>query len=64
MQPYRPLSRLATHEVTNVPPHMGDQDLWADDQALRDWFTLCGGGQHEVHMARIGKAAGLDDTFE
>ena len=64
MKPYRPLSSLATHEVTNVPPHMGDQDLWADDQALRDWFTLCGGGRHEAHMARVGKTAGLDDTFE
>ena len=64
MKPYRPLSSLATHEVTNVPPHMGDQDLWADDQALRDWFLSCGGEHNTDHMARVGKAAGLDDTFE
>ena len=64
MKPYRPLSSLATHEVTNVPPHMGDQDLWADDQALREWFALCGGGQHEAHIARVGRATGLEDTFE
>lgn len=64
MKPYRPLSSLATHEVTNVPPHMGDQDLWADDQALREWFALFGGGQHEAHIARVGRATGLEDTFE
>ena len=47
-----------------MPPHMGDQDLWADDRALRDWFACCGGDGHISHMAKAGKAAGLDDTFE
>ncbi|MDP6919700.1 MAG: acyl-CoA dehydrogenase family protein [Arenicellales bacterium] len=64
MKPRRPLSRLSTHEVTNVPPHMGDQDLWADDRALREWFSSCGGEQHTAHMGEVGRIAGLDDTFE
>jgi len=64
MKPYRPLSSLSTHEVTNVPPHMGDQDLWVDDLALRDWFLSCGGEHHTDHMAKVGRVAGLDDTFE
>ncbi|MBT3264824.1 MAG: DNA alkylation response protein [Acidiferrobacteraceae bacterium] len=64
MKPRSPLTQLATHEVTNMPPHMGDQDLWADDRALRDWFACCGGDDHISHMAKAGKAAGLDETFE
>ena len=47
-----------------MPPHMGDQDLWADDRALRDWVAGCGGGDHTSHMAKAGKAAGFDETFE
>ena len=47
-----------------MPPHMGDQDLWADDRALRDWFACCGGDDHISHMAKAGKVAGLDETFE
>lgn len=26
-----PISRLPTHDVTNVPEPLGDQDLWASD---------------------------------
>jgi putative acyl-CoA dehydrogenase len=64
MKPYRPLSSLSTHEVTNVPPHMGDQDLWADDRVLREWFSFCRGEHHADHMAKVGRVTGLDDTFE
>lgn len=64
MKPYRPLSSLSTHEVTNVPPHMGDQDLWADDRVLREWFSFCRGEHHVDHMAKVGRVTGLDDTFE
>ena len=37
MTPCDPIAHLPTHEVTNMPPHMGDQNLWQDDQALRHW---------------------------
>ena len=30
-----PIARLPTHEVTNMPPHMGNQNLWQDDYALQ-----------------------------
>ncbi|MEM7439111.1 MAG: acyl-CoA dehydrogenase family protein [Pseudomonadota bacterium] len=64
MQPREPLSQLPTHEVTNMPPHMRDQDLWQGDRALRHWMGIMGGGLHADHMAQAGKAAGQDDTFE
>ena len=64
MQPRDPIAQLATHEVTNMPPHMGDQDLWADDVVLRDWATVHGAGHHEGHLAQAGQLAGLDETFE
>lgn len=62
--PRDPIARLATHEVTNMPPHMGDQDLWVGDQPLRDWVGLFGGSVHTAHLAGLGEAAGRDETFE
>lgn len=47
-----------------MPPHMGDQDLWADDRVLREWFSFCRGEHHVDHMAKVGCVTGLDDTFE
>ncbi len=47
-----------------MPPHLGDQDLWADDRALREWLAHCGGDDHVSHMAKAGKVAGLDETFD
>ena len=64
MKPRDPIAILPTHEVTNMPPHMGDQDLWAGDLALREWTDLHGGAVHGEHLARVGRAAGLDETFE
>ena len=43
MTPRDPIAHLPTHEVTNMPPHMGDQNLWQDDQALRHWTKAEGG---------------------
>ena len=43
---------------------MGDQDLWADDRVLREWFSFCRGEHHVDHMAKVGRVTGLDDTFE
>ena len=64
MNPRCPISELPTHEVLNMPPHMGDQDLWLDDRALREWTRSQGGKGHQEHLARVGALAGLDDTFE
>ncbi len=64
MNPLKPQQELPTHTVTNMPPHMGDQDLWADDAPLRHWAALQGAGAHAEHLARAGSAAGRDNTFE
>ena len=64
MKPRDPIARLPTHEVVNMPPHMGDQDLWADDPVLRHWCSVFGADQHTPHLARVGKLTGLDETFE
>ena len=36
MIPVKPLVMLPTHEVTNMPPHLGNQDLWANDLLYSD----------------------------
>lgn len=64
MKPRDPIVHLPTHEVINMPPHMGDQDLWADDRALRHWTALLGGADHTDHFAHVGRLTGLDETFE
>ena len=43
MKPRNPISRLPTHEVDNMPPHLGDQHLWKDDQVLRQWLEVLSG---------------------
>ena len=47
-----------------MPPHLGDQDLWGDDEPLRAWTAALGGGGHAEHLARVGRSAGRDETFE
>jgi putative acyl-CoA dehydrogenase len=64
MTPRDPIAHLPTHEVINMPPHMGDQNLWADDRALRHWASHMGGAGHAGHFAHVGHLAGLDETFE
>lgn len=64
MTPRDPIAHLPTHEVINMPPHMGDQNLWADDRALRHWASHRGGAGHAGHFAHVGHLAGLDETFE
>ena len=64
MTPRDPIAHLPTHEVINMPPHMGDQDLWADDRALRHWASHMGGAGHAGHFAHVGHLTGLDETFE
>lgn len=64
MKPRAPIAQLPTHEVINMPPHIGDQHLWTDDQALRHWTTVQGGAVHADHLAQVGQLTGLDETFE
>ncbi|MEM7293843.1 MAG: acyl-CoA dehydrogenase family protein, partial [Pseudomonadota bacterium] len=64
MQPKKPLTTLPTHEVTNMPPYLGDQDLWADDLVFREAVIREGGGWAEAHLAAFGKITGAVETFE
>lgn len=64
MNPRSPISKLATHEVSNTPPHRGDQNLWTEDRALKEWLDCFGGSMHRAHLAQVGMRAGLDATFE
>ncbi len=64
MIPRDPIAHLPTHEVINMPPHMGDQNLWEDDHALRHWASQMGGAGHAGHFAQVGRVTGLDETFE
>jgi len=64
MTPRDPIAQLPTHEVINMPPHMGDQDLWQDDRALRHGTKVEGGAGHIDHLAHVGRLTGLDETFE
>ena len=64
MPPRNPIGKLATHEVTNMPPHLGDQDLWRNDAPLREAVVREGGGWAEEKLAGFGSLAGAADIFE
>ncbi len=64
MIPLKPLANLPTHEVTNMPPHLGDQDLWRSDRALREGMEREGGGWAAEKLTAFGKIAGAAETFE
>ena len=51
------ISELPTHEVVNMPPYIGDQDLWKNDQALRELSLVQGGKCHVNHLAKVGSLA-------
>lgn len=64
MIPRNPISELSTHDVVNMPPHMGDQDLWAGDLALREWVSANGADWAADHLAAAGKSFGTVETFD
>ncbi|MBL6598905.1 MAG: acyl-CoA dehydrogenase family protein [Alphaproteobacteria bacterium] len=64
MKPRAPIATLPTHEVTNMPPHLGDQDLWASDPALREAVAREGAGWARDQLAGFGGTAGAEETFE
>ena len=64
MVPYKPSAVLPTHEVTNMPPHMVDQDLWRDDAVLRETVVREGAGWAEPQLSALGKRMGVAEIFE
>ena len=64
MQPRGPIANLPTHEVVNVPPHQGDQDLWAQDIALQHWTNIHGGSIYTEYLADVGQTTGRYEIFE
>jgi len=64
MRSRKPISELPTHDVFNMPPYIGDQNLWQNDQVLRKWSSVMDGDNHRDHFAKVGTVVGLDDTFE
>ena len=63
MQARDPISKLPTHEVINMPPHIGDQDLWQGDKALIHWTKAMCGTQHVSHFSEVGRKTGCAETF-
>ncbi len=64
LSPQKPIADLPTHEVINMPPHMGDQDLFATDLALREGLDREGAGWAKDHVAAFGKLAGREQTLD
>ena len=64
MLPKNPSNKLETHEVFNVPSYLGDQDLWENDRALKDWTNILGGGWAIEKLKTIGKSVGSQKVFD
>ncbi|TNE39822.1 MAG: DNA alkylation response protein [Alphaproteobacteria bacterium] len=59
-----PITDLPTHEVTNVPPLLGDQDLYAKDRVLQEGLKREGAGWAEEIVAGFGRKAGTEEVME
>ncbi len=64
MIPRNPTAELPTHDVTNMPPHLGDQDLWGGDIALQEWVKSQGGGWAREKLAQFGRDVGRAEVFD
>ncbi len=64
MPPLKPRAELPTHDVVNTPPHLGSQDLWSGDAALREGVTREGAAWASGRMEAFGRLAGSAETFE
>ena len=62
--PLRPRAALATHEVFNMPPHLGDRDLWTQDAALREGVRREGAAWAEDRIAAFGRLVGRAEVTE
>ena len=64
MLPSKPLDTLPTHRVTNMPPYLGDQDLWRGDPVLQTAIAREGAGWAQKTLAALGRKVGTSDMFE
>lgn len=64
MRARNPISSLPTHEVTNMPPAIGDQDLYAVDLALQEGITRNGAAWAAQLLSDFGKETGSEATIE
>ena len=64
MKPHKPLTSLPTHEVQNMPPYLGDQDLYSYDLPLQEGLRREGAGWSEDQTSRFGKLAGQEETLD
>lgn len=64
MNHLRPIKQLPTHEVENMPPYMGNQDLWKNDKNLRDAVDREGAGWAEKNLSAFGHLMGCTEMFD
>ena len=64
MNHLRPIKQLPTHEVENMPPYMGNQDLWKNDKNLRDAVNREGAGWAEKNLSAFGHLMGSTEMFD
>ncbi len=59
-----PIFSLPTHEVTNMPPPIGDQDLYKNDLALKEGVARNGADWASQLLLDFGKKVGSEVTVE
>ena len=64
MNHLRPIKQLPTHEVENMPPYMGNQDLWKNDKNLREAVNREGAGWAEKNLSAFGHLMGRTEMFD
>ncbi|MCR9213442.1 MAG: acyl-CoA dehydrogenase family protein [Proteobacteria bacterium] len=64
MNPRNPIASLPTHDVTNMPPAIGDQDLFATDIALIEGVKREGADWALDALTEFGRIAGAEETVE
>jgi putative acyl-CoA dehydrogenase len=64
MNPLRPRTHLATHEVTNQPPPLENLNLFEADAALSEAVGRAGGAQHRERLSDFGARAGSAETAQ
>ena len=64
MNHLRPIKQLPTHEVENMPPYMGNQDLWKNDKNLREAVNREGAGWAEKNLSAFGHLMGCTEMFD
>ena len=64
MNHLRPIKQLPTHEVENMPPYIGNQDLWKNDKNLREAVNREGAGWAEKNLSAFGHLMGCTEMFD